>query len=144
MFFYNMRFVIDKNINNSELELGEEVQFKPNSLEKNIDVYSKNKKIGNLINKESSLHFEFPDLFCERLFNRAKWRFRFKIKELYNINDNSIKGLFIKNSFNKLTGEFKGKSIGLIKTEVIPSGKKYIHHGGFRQVYGEHGEKSKI
>ena len=143
MFFYNIEFVVDKNISTSEPEVGEEVYFKPNSSEKKIDVYCKNKKIGNLINQENSLHFEFPDLFCERLFNREKWIFRFKIKGLYNIQEDSIKGEFDVNSLNGSAGEFKDELLALVETEVVPSGKKYIHQGGFRQVYGEHGEKVK-
>lgn len=142
MYFYSMGFVIDEDVNISDLKIGEKVSFKANLQEKKIDVYYKGRKIGNLLNRESSLHFEFPDIFCERLFKREKWIFRFKIKGIYNIHDNSVEGEFDMNSFNASTGGFKGRSLAIIETEVIPSGKKYIHRSGFRQVYGVYGKKA--
>ena len=67
MYFQNMGFVIDDNVIISYLKIGEEVYFEPNLSDKKIDVYYKDKKIGNLLNRGNSTTFEVPDIFYERL-----------------------------------------------------------------------------
>lgn len=143
MYFHNMGFIIDDDVIISDLKTGEEVYFKPNLSEKKIDVYCKDNKIGNLLNKDHSIIFEVPDVFCERLFKREKWVFNFKIKGIYNASNGKAIGKFNLNSLHEFTGITPMNSIALIDTQVEPSGKKYVHLGGFRQVYGEHGEKLK-
>lgn len=142
MYFYSMGFTIDNDVDVSNLKIGEEVHFKPNLADKKVDVFYKNNKIGNLLNRESSTLFEYPELFCERLFKREKWIFHFRIKGIYNIRDNNTIGEFDMNSFNASTGSFHNSSLALIDTKVVASGKRYIHRSGFRQVYGVHGEKT--
>jgi len=143
MYFYNMGFIIDNSINISNLIIGEEIEIKPNLLNKEIDVFYKNNKIGNLLDREGSIKFESPDLFCERLFKREKWIFNFYIKGIYEIKSGKTFGEFDMNSFIASTGVYKNSSLALIGIKVTNSGKEYVHHGGFREVYGIHGEKAR-
>ena len=126
MYFHNMGFTIDNDVDIAKLKTGEEVSFKPNLSDKKIDVYYKDSKIGNLLNLDNSTIFEVPDIFCERI---------------YNARDNTAIGEFIMNFLHDLTGSILNNSAALIDIQVVPLDKKYIHPSGLRQLYGVHRER---
>jgi len=119
-----MGFIIDNEIEISTIKIGEEVKFIPNPLHKTIGVFYSNTKIGNLLDREGSIKFENPDLFCKKLFERGKWKFNFYVRGIYDNKSGNTFGEFDMNSLFSSTGVRKNKSLALINTNVVNSGKK--------------------